>query len=385
MSDGGRIPPGETAGAGLRVLCVTNMWPGEADPDFGAFVQSMCGALEREGCTVEVAAIDRRGGGPLRGVAKYARLAAATVRRARDADVIYAHFLFPTGAIATLAGRLAGRPVVVTAHGQDVANLSRRALRRATAPVLRRARTVVAVSGYLAERIADAGPAPDRVEIVNMGVDMERFAPAGRAAARSRLGIAPDGPLVLAVGGLTARKNPLTLLQAFARLRAGSPGARLAFVGDGPLASTVDAGVRHLLLDDAVIRTGALPHEAVGDWVAACDVLAMVSRVEPLGVVALEALAGGRPVVVTEVGGAREVVPDPEAGRVVDPGDPTAIARALAELIADPPGPEACRAAAAPHALSVQAAKITAILRSAAEGPAEPASDPTAQAAGEHP
>ncbi|MFP5451053.1 MAG: hypothetical protein ACLGG9_04800, partial [Thermoleophilia bacterium] len=63
----------------------------------------------------------------------------------------------------------------------------------------------------------------------------------------------------------------------------------------------------------------------------------------------------------------------------------TAIARALAELIADPPGPEACRAAAAPHALSVQAAKITAILRSAAEGPAEPASDPTAQAAGEHP
>jgi glycosyltransferase involved in cell wall biosynthesis len=372
------------ATAPLRVLCVTNMWPGDADPDFGAFVRSMCDALEREGCAVDVAAIDRRGGGPLRSIAKYARLTVDTVRQARRADVIYAHFLFPTGAIATLAGRLSGRPVVVTAHGQDVANLGRRALRRATAPVLRGAHTVIAVSGYLAERIADAGPAPERMEIVNMGVDMDRFAPADRAAARARLGLPQDGPLVLAVGGLTARKNPLTLLQAFARLRAGSPDARLAFVGDGPLASTVDAGVRHLLLDDAVTRTGALPHEAVGDWVAACDVLAMVSRVEPLGVAALEALAGGRPVVVTEVGGAREVVPDPEAGRVVDPGDPTAIARALAEVLADPPDADACRAAAAPHALAAQAAKVAAILRAAAGDRAADASD-AAQAAGEHP
>jgi glycosyltransferase involved in cell wall biosynthesis len=350
----------------LRVLCVTNMWPGEADPDFGAFVSAMCGALERDGCAVEVAAIDRRGGGPLRSIAKYARLTVDTLRRARRADVIYAHFLFPTGAIAALARRLTGRPVVVTAHGQDVANLSRRALRRATAPVLSGAHTVIAVSGYLAERIAETGPAPERVEIVNMGVDMDRFAPADRAEARTRLGVGTGGPLILAVGGLTARKNPLTLLQAFSRVHAQRPDARLVFVGDGPLASTVDAGVRHLLLGDAVIRTGALPHERVGDWVAACDVLAMVSRVEPLGVAALEALAGGRPVVVTAVGGAREVVPDPGAGRVVDPGDPAAIARALGDLLDAPPSPEECRAAAAPHALDVQARKVAAILRAAA-------------------
>jgi glycosyltransferase involved in cell wall biosynthesis len=381
MSDGDAARPHDP----LRVLCVTNMWPGEADPDFGAFVRAMCDALEREGCAVEVAAIDRRGGGPLRSLVKYARLTADTVRRARRADVIYAHFLFPTGAIATLAGRLARRPVVVTAHGQDVANLGRRVLRRATAPVLRGAHTVIAVSGYLAERIAEAGPPPERIEIVNMGVDMERFAPVDRAAARARVGVEPDGPLILAVGGLTARKNPLTLLQAFSRLRAVRPDARLAFVGDGPLASTVDAGVRHLLLGDAVIRTGALPHERVGDWVAACDVLAMVSRVEPLGVAALEALAGGRPVVVTAVGGAREVVPDPEAGRVVDPGDPAAIARALGDLLAAPPGAEDCRAAAAPHALSLQAAKVAAILRAAAAGDTAAAATSVPEAAGEHP
>ncbi len=104
--------------AALRVLCVSNMWPGPHDPDFGAFVQAMCRALQDEACTVEVAAIDRRGGGPVRSLVKYARLTVAAVRGAHHADVIYAHFLFPTGAIALLAGRLTRTPVVVTAHGR---------------------------------------------------------------------------------------------------------------------------------------------------------------------------------------------------------------------------------------------------------------------------
>jgi glycosyltransferase involved in cell wall biosynthesis len=122
-------------------------------------------------------------------------------------------------------------------------------------------------------------------------------------------------------------------------------------------------------LEDAVIRTGALPHDQVAGWVAACDMLALVSRVEPLGVVALEALAGGRPVVATRVGGTREVVPDPRAGRVVDPLDPAAIAAAILDLLAHPPSPEACRAAAAPNALTRQARRVADILQRAVERP----------------
>jgi glycosyltransferase involved in cell wall biosynthesis len=103
----------------------------------------------------------------------------------------------------------------------------------------------------------------------------------------------------------------------------------------------------------------------VAGWVTAADVLAIVSRVEPLGVAALEALAAGRPVVATRVGGTREVVPDPGAGRGVDPADPWAIARAILAVLADPPSPEACRAAAEPHGIDVQAGKVDAILRRA--------------------
>jgi glycosyltransferase involved in cell wall biosynthesis len=201
--------------------------------------------------------------------------------------------------------------------------------------------------------------------VIDMGVDMARFVPGDRAAARARLRLAPEGPLILAVGGLTERKNPLGLLQAFARLRPRRPDARLAFVGDGPLAGAVGAGVRRLGLGDAVVRAGALPHDAVADWVAASDVLAIVSRVEPLGVAALEALAGGRPVVATRVGGAREVVPVPWAGRTVDPLDPGSIADGLLAVLDDPPSPQACRRAAEPHALARQAARVHALLEAA--------------------
>src|SRR4029079_16095977 len=81
-------------------------------------------------------------------------------------------------------------------------------------------------------------------------------------------------------------------------------------------------------------------------------------RVSP----ALEALAAGRPVVATRVGGTREVVPDPAVGRVVVPADPWAIARALRDVISHPPSPEACRRAAEPHGIDVQAAKVLDIL-----------------------
>ena len=352
---------------GLRVLCLSNMWPGPADPDYGAFVAGMCGALEGLGMTVDPVVIDRRAGGPARTPAKYGSLAVRAARHARRADVIYAHYLFPTAAAAALAARTAGIPYVVTAHGGDVRNLDRATVRAATAGALRGASAIIAVSRHLAGDLRATGITLPPVHVIDMGVNMERFRPGDRDAARARLGLDRDAPLILAVGGLTERKNPIGLLQALARVRAVRPDARVAFVGNGPLARAVDVGTTRMGLEGAVIRAGALPHEAVADWVAACDMLAMVSRVEPLGVAALEALAGGRPVVATRVGGTREVVPDPRAGRVVDPLDPAAIAAAILSLLDDPPSPEDCRAAAAPHAIPRQARKVAAILQRAVD------------------
>lgn len=350
----------------LRVLCLSNMYPGPDDPDYGAFVRDMCVALEATGAQVARAVIDTRASGRLRTPAKYAALLGRGAHAARECDVIYAHYLFPTGAIAAMCGRAMHVPWVITAHGQDVANLTRPAVRRGTRRGLDGAATVIAVSGYLAGELAASGLDLPPVEVINMGVDTNRFTIGNRSAARHRLGLDTTAPLVLAVGGLTPRKDPLSLLQAIARLRQTHPDARLALVGDGPLAAAVDAGAARLGLSDAVIRTGAIGHHEVPDWMAACDVLSLVSTVEPLGVVALEALATGRPVVTTSVGGAAEVVPDGRAGRIVDPGRPAETAAALAQMIDHPPAPEACRAAAEVHALSIQAQRVRGVLERAA-------------------
>ena len=351
-----------------RVMCLSNMWPGDDNPDYGSFVADMCEALRARGLPVETVVIDRRAGGPARTPAKYAALAARAARAARRADVIYAHYLFPTGAVAMAAATGAGGiPYVLTAHGQDVRNLERPALRRATAPALSRAAALIAVSHDLAEALRATGASLPPLHVIDMGVDMDRFVPGDRADARARLGLPAGGPLVLSVGGLTERKNPLSLLQAFARVRERRPSARLALVGDGPLAGAVDAGVRRLGLVGAVSRPGAVPHAEVAAWVDACDLLAVVSRVEPLGVAALEALAGGRPVVATRIGGVKEVVPDPGAGRVVDPLDPSAIASAILAVLDDPPTPETCRHAAEPHALTRQAGRVAEVLQAAVD------------------
>jgi glycosyltransferase involved in cell wall biosynthesis len=355
----------------MRVLCLSNMYPGPEAPDYGAFIERMCDALERQGAQVDRAVIRTRSSGRLRTPAKYLGLSARAVAAARRADVIWAHYLFPTGLIAWLAGRATRTPWVVTAHGGDVANLSSGAVRRLSAPGVNGARSVICVSNWLAGRMREEGLPPRNLAVASMGVDEHRFVIGDRGAARQRIRVPGSVPLVLAVGGLTERKNPLGLMRAVARLReADHPDARLAFVGDGPLAAAIDAEARRLGMADALIRTGVLPNEGVADWMTAADVVAQVSLVEPLGVAALEAMASGRPVVGTSVGGLKEVVPQGLAGAIVDPHDTGAIAAGLARMVDAPPSPETCRAAALEHSLSHEAHVVLGVLRRAAGGPA---------------
>ena len=137
----------------MRVLLVTQMWPTESEPDLGAFLLPLRRELIALGHEVEVAAIGRRGGSPV----KYARLTADAVRAARRVkpDVVFAHFLFPAGAAGLAAARAARVPLVVMAHGTDVANLQRAPLRALTRPVVRGAAAVIANSRWLATRLED--------------------------------------------------------------------------------------------------------------------------------------------------------------------------------------------------------------------------------------
>jgi glycosyltransferase involved in cell wall biosynthesis len=318
------------------------MYPGPDDPDLGVFVAQLERALEERGHEFDRATIDARAGGHVRSV-RLLGDARSAARRFRP-DVVYAHFLVPAGLAAALASRA---PLVVTAHGQDVANVGDRAgIATATRFVVRRAGAVVAVSDWLRRELERKVPeARGKLEVVDCGVDVERFRP----------GPAPAGPpAFLCVGSLTERKNVIRLASAFERLGEGT----LTFVGEGPLRAQLE-GRRGIELADHV------PHDEIPARIGAARVVCGPSLVEPFGQALLEALAAGRPVVATNVGGPPEFVPA-EGGVLVDPLDEDAILEGLRRAAELPCPNEAAVAAAAGHDVRRQAEKIEAILERAA-------------------
>ena len=338
----------------MRILLVSQMYPGPDAPELGTFVADLEGALRERGHELERAVVNQRGGH--RRHAALARDVVVAARRFRP-DVAYAHFLVPAGLLAVIAARA---PTVVTAHGQDVENAVRsRVVRAATRLTIRRAAGVIAVSRWLAARLETVAPeAQGRVEVVDCGVDLDRFVPGNAEAARAELGWLPRGTAFVCAGSLSERKNVLRLASAFSRRGEGS----LAFVGDGPLRGALE-GRRGIHL------AGAVRHEAMPLWLQAADVVCQPSLAEPFGLVTLEALACGRPVVATSVGGPPEFVP-PEAGVLVDPLDDDALVAALERAAGLPrPNPDA-RSAAERHDLRTQAERIEALLERGAGTPA---------------
>jgi glycosyltransferase involved in cell wall biosynthesis len=330
------------------------MYPGPADPDLGVFVANLERELGARGHELERAVIDRRAGGRRR----YLRLAVEAFRRARRfrPDVVYAHFLVPTGLVAALASKA---PLVVTAHGQDVRNVGVvPGVRAATRYVVRRAAAVIAVSEFLRRQLEAAVPeAAGKTDVVDCGVDLERFSVTDAAEARARVGWDAGGTAFLCLGALSERKNVLRLATAFERRGEGS----LAFVGDGEL--------RRALAGRPGIRlVGRVPHDEVPTWIAASDVVCQPSLIEPFGLAVLEAMAAGRSVVATRVGGPPEFV-TAAAGVLVDPEDEGALVRALDDASRFPRPNLAAREAASGHALKRQAARVEEILERAAEDP----------------
>jgi glycosyltransferase involved in cell wall biosynthesis len=330
------------------------MYPGPDDPDLGVFVANLEHELVERGHEIERAVVDARGG---------RRRHLALVRDARrvarrfQPEVAYAHFLVPAGLAAALATRV---PLVVTAHGQDVANIgSIPGVGSATRYVVRRAASVIAVSHWLRDQLVAAVPeAEGKAEVVDCGVDLERFAPRAAEPAREALGWEGEGTRFLCLGSLTERKNVLRLARAFEQRGEGT----LAFVGGGPLEGALGGrlGIR---------LAGRVPHDEVPTWIAASDVVCQPSVSEPFGLATLEAMASGRSVVASEVGGPPEFV-TPEAGVLVDPLDDDALIAALSTASALPRPNLDGRKAAEAHDVRRQAARVEKILLAARDRPA---------------
>ncbi|WP_354670987.1 glycosyltransferase family 4 protein [Streptomyces sp. MA15] len=272
-------------------------------------------------------------------------------------DLVHAH-----SAKAGLAGRLAVRgrvPTVFQPHawsfeavGGSTAALALRWERWAA----RWASRVICVSEAERATGVDAG-VRGRWVVVPNGIDPEQFRPADAGPVRARLprlSTLDDAPLVVCVGRLCRQKGQDVLLRAWDAVRRQVPGARLVLVGDGPDRDRLRAAAPR-----SVVFAGAVADAA--PWYQAADLVVLPSRWEGMALAPLEAMACARPVVVTDVDGARESLPPSLAGRcLVPPEDPRALARTVAALLLDPPLRASLGDRARRHVLSLHDVRHTA-------------------------
>jgi glycosyltransferase involved in cell wall biosynthesis len=199
---------------------------------------------------------------------------------------------------------------------------------------LRACRCVLVMSDEMRDRVLALGIDASRVHVVGNGVDSARFAPADRQRARDEIGMARDVRAIVCVSRLSEEKGIDVLIDAMAQI--GGPAVHLYIVGDGVERSALEARVKRAGLGACVTLAGTRPHDEVPRWLAASDLVVLPSRSEGMPNAVLEALASGRPVVATAVGGTRELIHDPALGRLVPPGDPVALAAAIREALASP-------------------------------------------------
>jgi glycosyltransferase involved in cell wall biosynthesis len=265
---------------------------------------------------------------PLRGFAISRAL--GRVAQEVEPDLVHAHYLPEYGWMAAREGL---RPLVCSAWGSDVFAL--RGINRPRArTALDAAGMVFADSQHLARAASELARSPVRVEVVRWGLDLDAFAPGDRTAAREALGIPAEGPLVASVRGLKPVYNPELLLEAFARVRAGRPDARLLL--KHPLADTppsVARTIERLGLADGVIVLGSVAAERLPDVYRAADVVVSLASSDSSPRSVWEAIACGRPAIVSDLPWARDELADGRA--LLVPLEAGAVAAAIERVLSD--------------------------------------------------
>jgi len=305
-----------------RTLCVTRWSPGaDRDPAVAAAVAELREAGVGLLLIDRARKIDLRAWGPLWSLMRRGRV-----------DVLHAH-KFGSNVWAALLGRAAGVPVVVTHEhtwsyeGEPVRRFLDREL------IARRSDTLIAVSREDRRRMIEVeGIRSNDITFVPNGIPAR---PGGDGArVRAELGIDASAPVVGAVAGLRAQKAFDVLVRAAEPLRRRVPEVRVLIAGEGPERPRLEALVRELELEDVVTLLGA--RSDVPDVLDAVDVAVSTSTYEGSPLALMECMAAGKPVVATRVGGVPDLIQHGEQGLLVAPGDPAAVAAALAELLEAP-------------------------------------------------
>ncbi len=283
----------------------------------------------------------------------------------READIVLASWAYPDGCASIIMAHHLGKPCAVKVHGSDINIVAQMTSARALLKrILPKADAAISVSRQLSDELASLGLVRSRIHLVANGVSTALFHVRDRRQAREHLGVAHDRPIVLFVGRIEPQKGVDEILDAWETVRARIPEAVLVLVGDGPLKGRVQALQERW--GDGLIAPGARPLAEVAEWLGACDAFTLPSWKEGTPNVVLEALASGRPVVGSRVGGIPDILADERSGLLVPAHDANALAKALIEVLSkkwDPSQVSAC----GPKSWAHSAAELHGVLQACCE------------------
>ena len=356
----------------MRVLVITNLFPNAQNPIAASFNRQQFSALSKL-CDVEVMAtipwfpgIERirrfsphganlskvpkreviagldvshprtfyipKIGGAVAGPLYAASLLPYVARYRGRVDVVVGSWAYPDGWAAIAIGKLLGAPAVVQTLGSDINVIAEAPGPRAMMKqMLPRAACITAVSRALGRKLEALGVPSHKIELVYNGVDPTLFHVRDRAAARAELGRDPDEKLVVYVGNLLRSKGAVDLLEAFERIVDTHPKARLVLVGRGAEQEACEQVVARL--GGRAELAGPRPHTEIPTWIAASDIVSLPSHNEGQPNIVLEALASGRRVVASSVGGIPDLITSDVLGEMVEAKDVPALADALGRAL----------------------------------------------------
>jgi teichuronic acid biosynthesis glycosyltransferase TuaC len=357
----------------LRILSLSTLHPSAAAPNFGRFVKLSLDAAETDDAVEIVricpnglppwplaqlhpryrafAALPKQDDGiyrprftifpglkPARNPAAIARAVLPLAQRLHAEnpfDVVDAQFFWPDGPAAMRIAKALNLPFSAKARGADIHYWTTVAgCREQIIETAQKTAGLLAVSEAIKADIAELGVDPEKILVHRTGIDRSLFSVASepRADLRQRIDLPWQGPLLVTVGALIPRKGQIFAIEALTHI----PDARLAIIGAGEDEAMLRMRVRELGLSGRVHFTGSLPHGEIARHVRAADVCVLPSASEGIANAWIEALACGTPLVITDAGGAREVLRSPDGGRIVERNG-AAIAEAVTALLTKPP------------------------------------------------
>jgi len=259
-------------------------------------------------------------------------IAKHVANRARGADVLLGTWAYPEGVSAVALGRLLNIPVVVKVHGSDLNVIaSLRGVQNQVRSILPHAARVIAVSRSLADKAGELGVDNRRLRVVPNGVDRSLFHLRDCRAARDLVGWSQHRAMILYCGRIEKSKGVFELIEAFRSLLACTREAHLVFLGDGSARAQAEIAARNIRTHVHFI--GMKPLEAVPVWMAASSLVVLPSHAEGSPNVVREAMACGRPVVATRVGGIAELMIEGKTGAMVEPKSSSALAGAMLHVL----------------------------------------------------